>query len=79
MTEEKIKPFSNGAEYRLWLDKNCDSCKKNVLRVGDEYYSRCDIEEALAFGAGTDGLISQELYSRMGDPMEFECPEWEKE
>lgn len=75
---EKIRPFSNGQEYRIWLRKNCESCKKNVLRINDEYISQCDIEEALALAMVTDGKVTNEIYERMGDPLEFECPEWEK-
>jgi hypothetical protein len=76
--DERVRPFSNATEYQIWLAKNCESCKKNVKRVGDEYISQCDIEEALSIGAITDGKVPKDIYERMGDPLEFECPEWEK-
>ena len=73
-----MRPFSNGSEYRFWLSKNCEQCKKNVEVHGDEYTAHCEIEEALAIAAVTDGHIAQDIYKRMGDPLKFDCPEIER-
>jgi len=27
--KSKFRPFSNGTEMMVWLDRNCDRCKKS--------------------------------------------------
>jgi len=78
MMEKQIRPFSNGTEYMFWRETNCDRCKKNVLNENDNYKSQCDIEEALSLGAIT-GTIPESIFKRMGNPLDFNCPEFEKE
>jgi len=31
--EDKITPFSNGTEFMVWRDENCDRCKKANLEA----------------------------------------------
>ncbi len=71
------KPFSNGLEYSLWLDKCCGVCKKNVELVDGKHIAHCDIEEELAWASVTNGMIPDKVHERMGEPLEFACKEIE--
>ena len=73
-----MRPFSNGYEYRKWYSENCEKCKKNVLIEGNNYKSQCDIEEAIALGTIT-GEVPDDIGKRMGNPLDFKCPEFESE
>jgi len=74
-----MKPFSNGTEYQFWRAQNCDRCKKNVEYDAekDEYIDHCDIEEALSLGLLL-GDVPDDIIKRMGNPMDFSCPEFEE-
>jgi hypothetical protein len=61
----------------MWLDKNCNRCKKNVEFIAGDYIVHCDIENELALASVMDGNVPDEIYKRMGDPMDFDCPERE--
>jgi hypothetical protein len=73
----RTQPFSNGTEFMIWRERNCDRCKKDMEIIAGEYISHCDIEDALSFASVTDGMISNEIAERMGNPMDFKCPEIE--
>lgn len=59
-----IQPFSNGTEFECWLSANCYECKK-YYDVDDDGYSKCEIENALAYATIT-GYIDEPIALRMG-------------
>lgn len=69
--------FSNGTEYMMWRERNCDRCKKDVEIKGNDYITHCDIEEAISLGAVTDGEVPDDIYKRMGLENSWDCPERE--
>ena len=58
-----IRPFSNGGEYRFWLEHNCEGCKKYQTDPGKK---PCPIEDALCMASIMDGEIKESVWKRMG-------------
>lgn len=79
MSDEKVKPFSNGTEYLDWTFGNCERCAKSVLVTdpsGTELPT-CEIEYAIMEASISDGEISAEIAERMGqtaNPMAYTWP-----
>ena len=50
--------FPNGTSFMMWNDRNCDQC---VKRYDESKHtngrSECDIENAIALSAATDGTL----------------------
>jgi hypothetical protein len=50
--------FPNGTSYMMWMDQNCDRCVKCYdERKHPDGRSDCDIENAIAIAAATDGTL----------------------
>jgi len=71
--ERRITPFSNGTEYVIWLDRNCDRCRKQYDPATGE--APCDIEESLSVACLTDGKISAEMARRSGLNIRWDRPQ----
>ena len=76
----KYRPFSNGTEYMIWFDHNCDEC----VKYDDDYDNppKCPIARAISWGACSDGSIPDAIVERVKwDPeqqLHFpSCPEKE--
>jgi hypothetical protein len=65
VVEDKITPFSNGTEFMVWRDENCDRCKKANLEAV-ERDKTCPMEYDTSFASVTDGLIPKESAERIG-------------
>lgn len=51
---DTIRPFSNGNEFEMWEEKNCQACPNSKFYGGGKEY-KCHIDEALTealFGYG---------------------------
>lgn len=67
MTQNSIRPFSNGTQYADWLARNCDQCRKGIDNIGQPGdWPICDIESALTYAYGGDGAVTPEIARRMG-------------
>lgn len=64
--ERTVSIFGNGADYRNWQWNNCDRCVKRPT---------CALEEIIASASVLDGLISQEIATRLGVPADGD-PRW---
>lgn len=62
MSNEQVRPFSNGTEFMFWLDHSCAVCVKSSGGHGT-----CEIEDALYDGMLTGG-VTQAIFDRMRDP-----------
>lgn len=90
MSAPTFSVFPNGTSHTTWLDRNCDRCWKSKVndRTGK---SRCAIENAISFGAASDGTLlgsgirtpeqAAKLAARLGwdgqSYLETDCPERE--
>lgn len=75
MMSKRIRPFSNGTEYAMWIGKNCDHCAKyDPERPFDE--TVCEIDQALVVAYFEDGTVSEEIWERMGQKS-GRCTEFE--
>ena len=63
---KKFRPFSNGTEMMIWLDLNCDRCKKLEPQTADLKTTGCKGEYYIALGAATDGTIPDEIAEWIG-------------
>ena len=64
MSEKKVSPFSNGSEYIVYRDDNCDICKfgfDESTGVGS-----CKYERALDVAYLSDGFVKAEYLSVLG-------------
>ena len=79
MSEERIRPFSNGSQYMDWMGANCDRCTKGYRERPDgEWDTRCDILNALSEANWDDGTIPPSIAVRMGYAARrycWQCPE----
>lgn len=67
MTEEKkIRPFSNGFEWRSWTTKNCDRCLKYENKSTTIEDAGCRLAFSIDLGRVTDGMISENIASEFG-------------
>ena len=62
---DKIRPFSNGTEFMIWRDKNCDRCEKANTETADRTKT-CPMEYDIALASVTDGSIPKESAERVG-------------
>jgi len=82
---DRITPFSNGTEFMVWRDYNCDRCAKDCPHDGNGNYGEplCDIEVAIAYASVDDGQIDKTIADRAGLPVRggeiCQCPEFEAE
>lgn len=58
------QPFSNGSEYFVWLDSNCNLCKLGYDQNNEKF--RCKLEYALERGRGNDGFVRLDYLKIMG-------------
>jgi hypothetical protein len=74
--EQRISPFSSGAQRMDWQDANCCRCKKYTGQDGS-----CEIDDAISLAACGDGTVSAKIATRMGyaSPLAYcwECLERE--
>lgn len=62
MTALRVRPFSNGSEYRDWTERNCrDGCL-----FFDAEPPKCELEFALGLAYFGDGTIAPEIARRLG-------------
>ena len=69
MDDGRVRPFSNGFEYEVWQEANCERCVKAQTYDADTgIYGpfTCDIEEAVALACIGSGEITAEIAARMG-------------
>jgi hypothetical protein len=75
----RIWAFSNGTEHMDWEYRNCDRCRKTYN--DDSGRSLCDLNDAIAEAAFTDGYVSADIANRLGwtvdDIGHGACPELE--
>lgn len=60
-TDLRLRPFSNGMEYAIWCDLNCDRCAHSR-----ETWPGCPMQDALSEAYFGDGTVSVEIATRMG-------------
>lgn len=61
----RVRPFSNGTEFHMWLSYNCEGCcryRPNATTSRDG----CPIEVALSLGSASDGTIPERIAVRGG-------------
>lgn len=59
MSLPRFALFPNGTSCMVWMDRNCDRCVKNYdEKKHVNGRSDCDIENAIARAAGTDGCLT---------------------
>lgn len=67
--KDTFVPFSNGHEYRMWLEINCQSGERGCRKYNPNASSSrhgCAIECAVALGNATDGNMPCRLGLRGG-------------
>lgn len=83
---QTVRPFSNGTEFMMWLDSNCDQCVKSykptngqmpdykttqrLVNLGME----CKLKLAIDFSAIT-GEVSEDIARQVGWTPEKHWPE----
>lgn len=63
------RPFSNGTEYGMWSERNCERCAKGyACNDGVPSFDAiaCEIERALAIASISDGEIDGRIARRLG-------------
>ena len=60
---DEFPPFSNGSEYMIWEEHNCQRCKMSVKGIDEP--SECELEEAL-LEATITGTIPIPIIERIG-------------
>lgn len=66
---DRYRPFSNGTEYRFWLEHNCQRGERGCRNYKPEASSSrhgCPIEVALAIGCVSDGQMKASTALRGG-------------
>jgi hypothetical protein len=54
----RFSPFPNGTSLMIWSGRNCDQCVKRYDKTKHRKgRSECDIENAIALAAASDGTI----------------------
>lgn len=91
MSEPSYTVFPNGSSFMDWNARNCDRCwKSHVTEATGK--SRCAIENAIAYGAASDGTLlggglrtpamAARIAKRLGwdgdEYLETDCPEREE-
>lgn len=72
---ERIRPFSCGSEFFDWKRRNCERCKLK-WQAGQSY--QCDLECALDYAYGDNGMVTAAIGKRMkfdGLYVAAHCPE----
>jgi len=79
MSAPRVRPFSNGTEYNMWSERNCERCRKVNWEAIDGPTSQCEIILALEAANWDDGTVSADIARRMGWDGEWarECLEKE--
>lgn len=58
MSFPRFSLFPNGTSHMIWMERNCDRCVKCFdPSKHDSGRSDCDIENAIALAAATDGTL----------------------
>lgn len=66
MTEDttRVWTFSNGTEFDVWSERNCERCSK--MYDPETLESLCDLEVAIFEAGAGDGTVSKEIADRLG-------------
>jgi len=87
----QFRLFPNGTSFMMWVDSNCDRCLKGYNETKhSKGRSNCDIENAIALSAATDGSLLHDGYTPMNKAdaiakrlnwdgktyLEHDCPEF---
>jgi hypothetical protein len=86
---DNIRPFSNGEEFRAWLNRNCHQDCRHYNPNAESSRHGCPIEVALAKASVSDGTIPAHIGLRGGflepgpkgvlirpDEWDWKCPEF---
>jgi len=64
--ESRVRPFSNGAQFMDWLDKNCSLCRTySWANAPLDLNQVCPVELALVNAAHGDGTVSRMVAEHM--------------
>lgn len=70
MSDERVHIWSNGTEFLIWDDNNCDRCIKRAV---------CDLSDAITEAYFGDGTFAPEIAARLGVPEDGRLEWWCKE
>ena len=74
---KRVWAFSNGTEFDIWADANCNRCTKQYDY--EKMEGHCDLEEAIMDAGASDGKVASEIAQRLGwkscDVAHGLCPE----
>ena len=59
---ERVRPFANGDEFFDWKQRNCQRCTLR-WRAGQGY--QCDLECALDYAYGDNGMVTETICKRL--------------
>ena len=62
--DPKVVPFSNGSDYAVYRDDNCDLCKYGFDEEARHY--KCEYEAALDHAQWSDGLVYASYLKLLG-------------
>ena len=62
---ERMRPFSNGTEYYMWLESNCLTCRSYRPTATSSRHG-CPIEVSVALAKWDDGTIPARIALRGG-------------
>lgn len=67
MSDNRVRPFSNGTEFMIWNEVNCCNCKKyHTDDSGMVIEPICEIDQAFVEAMFGDGTISRDIAIEMG-------------
>jgi hypothetical protein len=79
--------FPNGTSFMMWLDQNCDRCRKGDLSklAKDGSNPLCEIETEISLSSVLDGKLRPEKRETIGPRLKWDghtylkhdCPEFE--
>lgn len=86
------RPFSNGTEFMVWCEHNCEQCAKGPQPDLQGPNAACELENALTLAGICGGTINDpviggpenaaKLAARLGwkgdGPLPWRCPEFEE-
>lgn len=61
-----VRPFSNGTEFLLWKEENCDGCIRYENKSTKASNAKCNLAFYLDLGSATDGMIPSDVALRIG-------------
>ena len=68
VSQDRVRPFSQGTQYLDWQEGNCCRCAKYNTEGGEVVHPVCELDEALMVAMFDDGTISREIADRLGVP-----------